>query len=326
MSVNALGKHNSVALCSPRARDFSSNEHEEALENCAVVASDPVKFEIDHGTSIIQACDSDTYTCTAQESPCEDYFGQGNTNGGGTTFTQLQNMSSPINQDWQSYHASTVISNTAGPITEIACSNQLYTHQLLPVSNCSIPYSWFHLNDTLAAALWPTLGDHGQFGCAPLAYCRPVYDPSAIFMGAKAQPGLAFPSAQFLPQQVTRRRRALHVLEKPFTCGWNGCDKSYGALNHLNSHVTSKKHGPRRDPKDFKEASERLRQKKLEAKALRKLEAEYQRDIATTAVAFSALPVGPVYAHATDGTTATTFTEVPVMQSNAFLPMPSTSI
>ena len=31
-----------------------------------------------------------------------------------------------------------------------------------------------------------------------------------------------------------------------YKCGWNGCEKAYGTLNHLNAHVTSQSHGQKR--------------------------------------------------------------------------------
>ena len=33
-----------------------------------------------------------------------------------------------------------------------------------------------------------------------------------------------------------------------YKCGWNGCEKAYGTLNHLNAHVTMQGHGPKRTP------------------------------------------------------------------------------
>lgn len=33
-----------------------------------------------------------------------------------------------------------------------------------------------------------------------------------------------------------------------YKCGWNGCDKAYGTLNHLNAHVTMQSHGQKRTP------------------------------------------------------------------------------
>ena len=33
-----------------------------------------------------------------------------------------------------------------------------------------------------------------------------------------------------------------------YKCGWNGCEKAYGTLNHLNAHVTKQSHGQKRTP------------------------------------------------------------------------------
>lgn len=33
-----------------------------------------------------------------------------------------------------------------------------------------------------------------------------------------------------------------------YKCGWNGCEKAYGTLNHLNAHVTMQSHGNKRTP------------------------------------------------------------------------------
>lgn len=33
-----------------------------------------------------------------------------------------------------------------------------------------------------------------------------------------------------------------------YKCGWNGCEKAYGTLNHLNAHVTMQSHGNKRVP------------------------------------------------------------------------------
>lgn len=33
-----------------------------------------------------------------------------------------------------------------------------------------------------------------------------------------------------------------------YKCGWQGCEKAYGTLNHLNAHVTMQSHGQKRTP------------------------------------------------------------------------------
>jgi hypothetical protein len=45
-----------------------------------------------------------------------------------------------------------------------------------------------------------------------------------------------------------RPRRTFDQIERLYECGWNGCEKSYGTLNHLNAHVATQKHGNKRLP------------------------------------------------------------------------------
>ena len=51
------------------------------------------------------------------------------------------------------------------------------------------------------------------------------------------------------PEYVKRPRRRAEEVERLYTCNWPGCDKAYGALNHLNTHVRNAEHGPKREPK-----------------------------------------------------------------------------
>jgi hypothetical protein len=49
-------------------------------------------------------------------------------------------------------------------------------------------------------------------------------------------------------QQHKRPRRRYEEIERMYKCGWNGCEKAYGTLNHLNAHVTMQSHGAKRTP------------------------------------------------------------------------------
>jgi hypothetical protein len=49
-------------------------------------------------------------------------------------------------------------------------------------------------------------------------------------------------------QQHKRPRRRYEEIERMYKCGWNGCEKAYGTLNHLNAHVTMQSHGLKRTP------------------------------------------------------------------------------
>ncbi|TIA87749.1 hypothetical protein E3P81_03813 [Wallemia ichthyophaga] len=73
-------------------------------------------------------------------------------------------------------------------------------------------------------------------------------------------------------QPKTKRQRRRHdEIERFYHCGFNGCTKSYGTLNHLNAHVIFQKHGPKRLPSEFKEIREYQRNRKKEELKLKKM-------------------------------------------------------
>ena len=49
-------------------------------------------------------------------------------------------------------------------------------------------------------------------------------------------------------QQHKRPRRRYEEIERMYKCGYQGCEKAYGTLNHLNAHVTMQSHGQKRTP------------------------------------------------------------------------------
>ncbi|KAG9098210.1 hypothetical protein FS749_004373 [Ceratobasidium sp. UAMH 11750] len=62
-----------------------------------------------------------------------------------------------------------------------------------------------------------------------------------------------------------RPRRRYDEIERLYSCSFEDCTKAYGTLNHLNAHVTMQKHGPKRNPSEFKELRKLWRsQKKAE--------------------------------------------------------------
>ncbi|KAJ9097845.1 hypothetical protein QFC19_006635 [Naganishia cerealis] len=50
------------------------------------------------------------------------------------------------------------------------------------------------------------------------------------------------------PAHKKRPRRKFDQIERLYLCGFEGCNKSYGTLNHLNAHVSMQKHGEKRRP------------------------------------------------------------------------------
>ncbi|RDB23328.1 hypothetical protein Hypma_009129 [Hypsizygus marmoreus] len=64
-----------------------------------------------------------------------------------------------------------------------------------------------------------------------------------------------------------RPRRRYDEIERLYQCSWPDCNKAYGTLNHLNAHVTMQKHGPKRNPTEFKELRKQWRKAKKEAES-----------------------------------------------------------
>ncbi|KIV85963.1 hypothetical protein, variant [Exophiala sideris] len=81
-------------------------------------------------------------------------------------------------------------------------------------------------------------------------------------------------------QQHKRPRRRYEEIERMYKCGWNGCEKAYGTLNHLNAHVTMQSHGTKRTPEEFKEIRKEWKARKKEEDNARKAEEERQRQAA----------------------------------------------
>ncbi|KAI1777679.1 hypothetical protein F4818DRAFT_321544 [Hypoxylon cercidicola] len=97
------------------------------------------------------------------------------------------------------------------------------------------------------------------------------------------------PVYSFVPipgaQQHKRPRRRYEEIERMYKCGWNGCEKAYGTLNHLNAHVTMQSHGQKRTPEEFKEIRKEWKARKKEEEQARKAaeEAERQRHVQVAA-------------------------------------------
>ncbi|KAI1502330.1 hypothetical protein F5X99DRAFT_408284 [Biscogniauxia marginata] len=91
-------------------------------------------------------------------------------------------------------------------------------------------------------------------------------------------------------QQHKRPRRRYEEIERMYKCGWNGCEKAYGTLNHLNAHVTMQSHGQKRTPEEFKEIRKEWKARKKEEEQQRKAaeEAERQRQAQAQAAATAA--------------------------------------
>ncbi|RWA10303.1 hypothetical protein EKO27_g4813 [Xylaria grammica] len=117
----------------------------------------------------------------------------------------------------------------------------------------------------------------GQIPHHPVSYS---HQPTSAPPGRPAQYGVQ-QVYSFVPipgaQQHKRPRRRYEEIERMYKCGWNGCEKAYGTLNHLNAHVTMQSHGQKRTPEEFKEIRKEWKARKKEEEQQRKAAEEQER-------------------------------------------------
>ncbi|OAX78809.1 hypothetical protein ACJ72_06879 [Emergomyces africanus] len=94
-------------------------------------------------------------------------------------------------------------------------------------------------------------------------------------------------------QQHKRPRRRYEEIERMYKCGWNGCEKAYGTLNHLNAHVTMQSHGAKRTPEEFKEIRKEWKARKKEEENQRKAAEERERAAAQANQVDGNVPADP---------------------------------
>ncbi|PGH27059.1 hypothetical protein AJ80_01245 [Polytolypa hystricis UAMH7299] len=117
------------------------------------------------------------------------------------------------------------------------------------------------------------------------------YNSPATTVGSASPAATAGPRPgqvySFVPipgaQQHKRPRRRYEEIERMYKCGWNGCEKAYGTLNHLNAHVTMQSHGAKRTPEEFKEIRKEWKARKKEEENQRKAAEERERAAAAAA-------------------------------------------
>ncbi|EEH03977.1 conserved hypothetical protein [Histoplasma capsulatum G186AR] len=123
-----------------------------------------------------------------------------------------------------------------------------------------------------------------QYGQPPHGLPGPYSSPGTTVGSASPaatagpRPGQVY---SFVPipgaQQHKRPRRRYEEIERMYKCGWNGCEKAYGTLNHLNAHVTMQSHGAKRTPEEFKEIRKEWKARKKEEENQRKAAEERER-------------------------------------------------
>ncbi|OTA05364.1 hypothetical protein A9Z42_0060270 [Trichoderma parareesei] len=182
----------------------------------------------------------------------------------------------------RSYHPSSTASS-GDP--SIAAPSPTYPYgQHSPYApNPDMSHGYSHPSGGMYAQPRPDWAGYSQHGAPPLTPGHPVYAQSPA-SAPQQRPNQVY---SFVPipgaQQHKRPRRRYEEIERMYKCGWNGCEKAYGTLNHLNAHVTMQSHGQKRTPEEFKEIRKEWKQRKKEEEAQRKAEEERQRAAAANA-------------------------------------------
>ncbi|DAA79084.1 TPA_exp: putative C2H2 transcription factor (Con7) [Trichophyton benhamiae CBS 112371] len=180
-----------------------------------------------------------------------------------------------------------VKSDTEVPIDpSIAASSPSYPPPYSPYAPQSHDMAQYqsHPPQMYARPDWPH-----QYGAHQPGMPGPYSSPASVSSASPAatagpRPGQTHYRSQvfsFVPipgsQQHKRPRRRYEEIERMYKCGWNGCEKAYGTLNHLNAHVTMQSHGAKRSPDEFKEIRKEWKARKKEEDNQRKAAEERER-------------------------------------------------
>ncbi|KAI0180256.1 hypothetical protein GGR52DRAFT_530466 [Hypoxylon sp. FL1284] len=229
-------------------------------------------------------------TSSFPEHSLRPYHPASNHSGSSGGMAQTPTSPSMPLQDGRNHQSHQVKSDTDVPIDpSIAApsptyANAQYSPYAAPPAQ-DMSHSYSQSAGSLYAQPRPDWGNYGHPGQGGMQH--PVYHPPpATTPGRPPQQVYSFvpiPGAQ----QHKRPRRRYEEIERMYKCGWNGCEKAYGTLNHLNAHVTMQSHGQKRTPEEFKEIRKEWKARKKEEEQARKAaeEAERQRHMHTAQAA-----------------------------------------
>ncbi|PGH16665.1 hypothetical protein AJ79_01537 [Helicocarpus griseus UAMH5409] len=206
--------------------------------------------------------------------------------GGAAGMAQATSPSMPLQDGQQNGHRnpSNMKSDSAVPIDpSIAASSPTYPPPYSPYNPQGHDMSQYQGHPPPQMYGRPDWPPH-QYGQHPHGLPGPYSSPGTTVGSASPaatagpRPGQVY---SFVPipgaQQHKRPRRRYEEIERMYKCGWNGCEKAYGTLNHLNAHVTMQSHGAKRTPEEFKEIRKEWKARKKEEENQRKAAEERER-------------------------------------------------
>jgi hypothetical protein len=223
-------EYSQSGLPSPYPSNFGDTRSEGSTADHASAAQYPVKQEVNYSTSATPTSEYGVYPQSARSGSFPEHI-------------------------QRSYHPAS--SASSGGMAQqqnnpsIAAPSPTYPYgQHSPYApNPDMAHSYSHPGGGMYAQPRPDWTGYGQHGGAPLTPGHPVYAQSPASAPPQQRPNQVY---SFVPipgaQQHKRPRRRYEEIERMYKCGWNGCEKAYGTLNHLNAHVTMQSHGQKRTP------------------------------------------------------------------------------
>ncbi|KAK4167629.1 hypothetical protein QBC43DRAFT_341979 [Cladorrhinum sp. PSN259] len=224
-------------------------------------------------------------SATFPDTHIRPHYPPSNHGGSSGGMAQTSSPSVPL-QDGRSHQDANQKSDTQVPIDPsiAAPSPTTYAHSTYspyaPPQDMSHPYQQHPASAGMYQQARPDWAGYGQSG-GPIPTGHHVFSQTPASAAAQSRPNQVY---SFVPipgaQQHKRPRRRYEEIERMYKCGWNGCEKAYGTLNHLNAHVTMQAHGAKRTPEEFKEIRKEWKARKKEEEAARKAEDERLRTAA----------------------------------------------
>ncbi|KAJ2976785.1 hypothetical protein NQ176_g4741 [Zarea fungicola] len=245
-----------TGLPSPYPSNFGGDNHSDAssADNASAQPYPPPPKDTAYPTTATPASEYAVYPPPARSSSAYPDNIQRSYNPASSPSTgsmAQQNSPSMPQSDGRNHQAHLVNSDSQVPIDpSIAAPSPTYPYgQHSPYApNPEMAHSYSHPNSNMYAQPRPEWGNYGQHTGAPLTPGHPVYGQSPA-SAPQQRPSQVY---SFVPipgaQQHKRPRRRYEEIERMYKCGWNGCEKAYGTLNHLNAHVTMQSHGQKRTP------------------------------------------------------------------------------
>ncbi|KAL8371239.1 hypothetical protein RB595_001197 [Gaeumannomyces hyphopodioides] len=297
-SHGSAGTPSSSSLASPvgPSMERSGSEYSQSglpapyLSNCGDIKSEPpASTPIDHASAAQYATQQQQHQQEVRSNTSSTYSASATPTSEYSVYPASARSSSFPDHIQRSYHPSSSHSGSSGDPSIAAPSPTYTTHapQYSPYAPPPPPqdmsHGYAHPSSGLYAQPRPDWTGYGQHHGAPLTPGHHVFPQTPTSAPPQARPNQVY---SFVPipgaQQHKRPRRRYEEIERMYKCGWNGCEKAYGTLNHLNAHVTMQSHGQKRTPEEFKEIRKEWKARKKEEEANRKAEEERQRQAAAT--------------------------------------------